>query len=50
MKLKTVKFKDVDAKGRVINITWHNFPVYTKKEMEELKKTVPEVYQMLQAF
>lgn len=50
MRLKTVKFKDVDVNGNVMLITWHNCPVYTKKEMEKLKKTLPHVYQMLQAF
>lgn len=50
MELKTIKFKNIDSNGNVVYITWNNCPVYTQKEMEELKKTVPEVYQMLQAF
>ena len=41
------EFIDNDKK---FNFTLHKFPIYTKDEIEELKKTSPKLYQMLLAY
>lgn len=45
MELKTVKFTETNSQGVKFNFTLHNFPIYTKKEIEEfcdyLKKVNP---------
>lgn len=50
MELKTVKFTETNQNGQKFNVTLHNFPVYSEKEIEEMKKKYPKLYQMLLAF
>lgn len=50
MELKTVKFTETNSQGKKINFTLHKFPIYTKDEIEELKKISPKLYQMLLAY
>ena len=49
MELKTIKFTETNQNGQKFNVTLHNFPVYSEKEIEEMKKKCPKLYQMLLA-
>lgn len=48
--LKHIKFTETNSQGKKFNFTLHKFPIYTKDEIEELKKTSPKLYQMLLAY
>nr|DAF43989.1 MAG TPA: hypothetical protein [Myoviridae sp. ctNQV2] len=50
MELKTVKFTETNSQGVKFNFTLYNFPIYTKKEIEELKQKCPKLYQMMLGF
>lgn len=43
MELKTIKFTETNSQGKKFNFTLHKFPIYTKDEIEELKKNKSKV-------
>lgn len=50
MENKTVTFIDKDIRGRVIKVTWNDFPILSKEERIKVKKETPASYQRLLAF